>query len=137
MRPVAVYSALRVGLFLVTLLALRLLGVSGLLSFALAVITSLLLSFIVLRRQRDAVTLALMNRRTARPAAAPRGRRWFGDRLDADAAAEDAADDRLRGAAPTSRSTPVAPTTPTTPTPDPGPARGPGAAGAPPAGGAG
>ena len=113
MRPVAVYSALRLGLFLVALLVLRLLGVGGLLSLVLALVLSMMLSFVILRRQRDAVTLALMNRKgaattapttaptTASAPPAPRQRRRrfserFADRLAADAAAEDAEAERLR-----------------------------------------
>jgi hypothetical protein len=112
MRPVAVYSALRLGLFLVALLVLRLLGVGGLLSLVIALVLSMMLSFVILRRQRDAVTLALMNRKgatttpttTSAPAAPrPRRRRFserFADRLAADAAAEDAEAERLRGERP-------------------------------------
>lgn len=114
MRPVAVYSALRLGLFLVALLVLRLLGVGGLLSLVIALVLSMMLSFVILRRQRDAVTLALMNRKgaattatasatatatTAPAAPRPRRRRFserFADRLAADAAAEDAEAERLR-----------------------------------------
>ena len=66
MRPVAVYSALRVGLFLACLLLLRVLGVGGLLSLVLALVLAMLLSFLILRRQRDAVTRALMDRKKAR-----------------------------------------------------------------------
>jgi len=91
MRPVAVYSALRVGLFLVVVLALRVLGVSGVLSLVIAVVVAMLLSFLVLRRQRDAVTRALMARDRAKKAAGRPRRRSFGDRLAEDAAAEDAA----------------------------------------------
>lgn len=87
MRPVAVYSALRVGLFLAVLLVLRVLGVGGVLSLVLAVVLALLLSFIVLRRQRDAVTRALMARQAAKD---PSRRRTWRDRLAEDAAVEDA-----------------------------------------------
>lgn len=91
MRPVAVYSALRVGMFLACLLVLRVAGVSGLLSVVVAVLVSLLLSFLVLRRQRDAVTRALMERSRARGSGPRRRRRSFSDRLAEDAAVEDAA----------------------------------------------
>jgi hypothetical protein len=110
MRPVAVYSALRLGLFLAALVVLRVIGVGGWLSLILALVVSMLLSFVVLRRQRDAVTLALMDRgakdtppaqqprEEPRPARAPRARRrWFSDRVAEDAAVEDAAvDEALR-----------------------------------------
>lgn len=91
MRPVAVYSALRVGLFLVVLLVLRVLGVGGVLSLVIAVVVAMLLSFVVLRRQRDAVTRALMARDRTRKAAGRPRRRSFRDRLAEDAATEDAA----------------------------------------------
>ncbi|WP_336922056.1 DUF4229 domain-containing protein [Aquipuribacter sp. SD81] len=98
MRPVAVYSALRLGMFLAVFLVLRLVGVGGILSLVVALVISMLLSFVVLRRQRDAVTLALIGsqerRRQARtdgPQARPaRTRRTLSQRLDSDAAAEDA-----------------------------------------------
>lgn len=94
MRPVAVYSALRVGLFLVAMLTLRFLGVSGLLSVVIALVLAMLLSFLILRRQRDAVTRALMERRgTPRPR-----RRTISQRLADDAAIEDAATDHGRPA---------------------------------------
>ncbi|WP_380166483.1 DUF4229 domain-containing protein [Jannaschia sp. R86511] len=106
MRPVAVYSALRLGLFLLALLLLRAAGVGGVLSLVIALVLAMLLSFLVLRRQRDAVTRALMARRqqaqSARTAtggdAAPpprtRRSRWsFSGRLAEDAAVEDAAVD--------------------------------------------
>jgi hypothetical protein len=94
MRPVAVYSALRLGLFIAALLVLRLVGVGGLLSLVLALVVSMLLSFVVLRRQRDAVTLALMDRHERRRT---RPRRSFSYRIAEDAAAEDAVlDDRSR-----------------------------------------
>jgi hypothetical protein len=95
MRPVAVYSALRVGLFLAVLLVLRLLGVGGVLSLVIAVVLAMLLSFLVLRRQRDAVTRALMAREQVRAADPSRRRRpTFRERLAEDAATEDAATER-------------------------------------------
>ena len=100
MRPVAVYSALRVGLFLVVVLVLRVLGVSGVLSLVIAVVVALLLSFVVLRRQRDAVTRVLMARDRARKAAGRPRRRSFGDRLTEDAATEDAATSSTSAAPP-------------------------------------
>ncbi len=99
MRPVAVYSALRLGLFFLALMVLRVLGVGGLLSVVIALVLAMLLSFIVLRRQRDAVTRALMQRKAAAAAPVtqapgrPRSRWSFGGRLAEDAAAEDAVQD--------------------------------------------
>ncbi len=89
MRPVAVYSALRVGLFLVLLLVLRVLGVGGVLSLLVAVVLAMLLSFLVLRRQRDAVTRALMVREKERSSARATRRRSLRERLADDAQAED------------------------------------------------
>ena len=85
MRSLAVYSALRIGLFVAAYAALLALGARGLLALALAAVISLGLSFVLLRRQRESVAQALLERRTAR-----RGRPELGQ---ADAAAEDAADD--------------------------------------------
>ena len=109
MRPVAVYSALRVGLFLVVVLVLRVLGVGGVLSLVVAVVVALLLSFVVLRRQRDAVTRVLMARDRARRASGRPRRRSFGDRLTEDAAAEDAADASGTTAPPPAAGTPDVP----------------------------
>lgn len=81
-RPIAVYSALRLGLFAAMLVLLIALGARGLLAVILAAGLSLVLSFVVLRRQRDAVArawLANRDRRAARPGVG-----------EADAAAEDA-----------------------------------------------
>lgn len=94
MRPIAVYSALRIGLFLVAYVALVALGAQGLLALGLAAVVSLGLSFVLLRRQRESVAQALLDRRTARP------REGFSQFLRADAAAEDAAADAVRPAAP-------------------------------------
>ena len=109
MRPVAVYSALRVGLFLVVLLVVRVLGVGGVLSLVIAVVVALLLSFLVLRRQRDAVTRALMARDKARRASGRPRRRSFGERLAEDAAAEDAAAQAATGGTTASRTEPPRP----------------------------
>lgn len=106
MRPVAVYSALRVGLFLAVLLVLRVMGVGGVLSLLVAVVVSMLLSFLVLRRQRDAVTRALMARQQGRAADPSRRRRpSFRERLAEDAAAEDAATQRADGPGASPRAT--------------------------------
>lgn len=88
MRPVAVYSALRLGLFLAALIGLFALGARGLLLVALSLLVSFGLSFVVLRRRRDEVTRALMQRKTQKPR---RARRGLGQLLRDDAAAEDAA----------------------------------------------
>ena len=61
-RVVALYLTLRLLLFLVTWLVLALLGVEGFLAPAAAVLFSSLLALVVLRRQREAVTLAVAAR---------------------------------------------------------------------------
>ncbi len=61
-RIVALYLTLRLLLFLVTWLLLALLGVEGFLAPAAAVLLSSLLALVVLRRQREAVTLAVAAR---------------------------------------------------------------------------
>lgn len=108
MRPVAVYSALRVGLFLAVLLVLRVLGVGGVVSLLVAVVVAMLLSFLVLRRQRDAVTRALMARQQGREADPSRRRRpTLRERLAEDAAAEDAASERAARPDPSSAPRPA------------------------------
>jgi hypothetical protein len=61
-RVVALYLALRLLLFLVAWLLLALLGVKGFLAPAAAVLLSSLAALVVLRRQREAVTLAVAAR---------------------------------------------------------------------------
>ncbi|MGF1647993.1 MAG: DUF4229 domain-containing protein [Kineosporiaceae bacterium] len=85
MRPIAVYSALRLGLFAACLILLLALGARGLLAVLGAALVSLALSFVILRRQRESVAqtwLTSRERRAAHPATG-----------EADAAAEDAAID--------------------------------------------
>jgi mannitol-specific phosphotransferase system IIBC component len=89
MRPVAIYSALRLGLFAVCLLAALALGARGLLAVLVAAAVSLGLSYVILRRQRESVAKALLGRRAQRPGS-------FGQFLRADAAAEDAAAEAAR-----------------------------------------
>jgi hypothetical protein len=61
-RVVALYLTLRLLLFLVAWLLLALLGVQGFLAPAAAVLLSSLAALVVLRRQREAVTLAVAAR---------------------------------------------------------------------------
>lgn len=56
MRAVIVYTASRLVLFAATLGVLYLLGARGLLALALAVLISGLVSFVLLHRQRDALS---------------------------------------------------------------------------------
>jgi uncharacterized protein (DUF58 family) len=107
MRPVAVYSALRLGMFLAVFLVLRLVGVGGLLSLVLALVISMLLSFVLLRAQRDEVTRALIGsqerRKQARARRREEPRRTLSERIAADAEAEDALLDHQQDAPGTTR----------------------------------
>lgn len=67
-RAVAAYTAARVGLFGVLLLVLSSAGVRGLVGVAAAVFVSSVLSIVLLRRQRDALTAALARRAEDREA---------------------------------------------------------------------
>jgi hypothetical protein len=87
-RPIAVYSALRLGLFAAVLMLLLVFGARGIFALVFAALVSLGLSYVVLRRQRESVAqawLASRERRAARPGLG-----------EADAAAEDAAVDAAR-----------------------------------------
>lgn len=81
MRAVLLYTLSRLLLFAATFGVLYLLGARGFLAIALAVLISGLIAFVLLSRQRDALSGAVtgMVRRT----------RDFGSRLDEGAAAED------------------------------------------------
>jgi Mn2+/Fe2+ NRAMP family transporter len=85
MRPALAYSLARLGLFLAVLLLLYLIGARGLLLFALALLVSGIISFVVLSRQRDAMSSSLSARFRGIRARAGQ----FGDRLDEGAKAED------------------------------------------------
>ena len=81
MRAVLFYTSSRLLLFAATFGVLYLLGARGFLAIALGVLISGLISFVLLSRQRDAVsgTVNGLMRRS----------REFGQRLDEGAAAED------------------------------------------------
>jgi TctA family transporter len=85
MPPALAYSLARLGLFLATLLLLYLVGARGLLLVALALLISGIISFVVLSRQRDAMSSSLSARF--------RGMRSrvgeFGSRLNEGAKSED------------------------------------------------
>ncbi len=94
------YSALRLGIFLASLLALVAFGARPLLAVLLAVIISFGLSFVLLRRQRDEVTRVFEQRQQARrEREAKSGDRRRGSflsrRLAEDAEAEDAEADAV------------------------------------------
>jgi Protein of unknown function (DUF4229) len=78
MRPTLAYTSARILLFLAALGLLYLTGARGLLLVALALLISGVVSFVVLSRQRDAMSGALTSRL-----------RGFRERLDEGARAED------------------------------------------------
>ena len=78
MRPTLAYTSARILLFLAALGLLYFTGARGLLLVALALLISGVVSFVVLSRQRDAMSGALTSRL-----------RGFRERLDEGARAED------------------------------------------------
>ena len=62
MRPALAYSLARLGLFLAAVALLYLVGARGLLLVALALLVSGIISFVVLSRQRDAMSSSLSTR---------------------------------------------------------------------------
>jgi cell division protein FtsW (lipid II flippase) len=98
MRSVLAYTAARIVLFVVALGIVYLAGARGLLALAIAVLASGLVSFVLLSRQRDAVSGVLVSRfrgfrqprdRPARPGRLPSRLREFGQRIDEGTRAED------------------------------------------------
>ena len=96
MRSVFAYTAARIVLFVVALGIVYLAGARGLLALAIAVVVSGLVSFVLLSRQRDAMSGALTSRLRAsreQPHAGSgrlMGRfREFGQRIDEGTRAED------------------------------------------------
>lgn len=78
MRAALSYTALRLLLFVAAFLLLRLAGAGGLLALALAALISGLISFVLLSRQRDAISAAISGRISS-----------FRQRLDEGTRAED------------------------------------------------
>ncbi|MBV2361788.1 DUF4229 domain-containing protein [Streptomonospora nanhaiensis] len=91
MRSVVAYTAARLLLFAVAFGVLYLLGARGLLAAALAVLISGMVSYVLLARQRDAVSAVI--------AGGIANMRGIGDRLEAGAAKEDAAQAAARSEA--------------------------------------
>lgn len=89
--PLAVFSALRLGLFIAALLLLRGAGMRGWLLVVVAAVVAWAVSYVVLGRQRDAAALWLADRAARRDASGVR----FSRRIDEDAAVEDAESDAL------------------------------------------
>lgn len=81
MRAVLIYTLSRLAVFAATLGVLYLLGARGALALLLALLISGLVSYVLLSRQRDALSGAVLGLR--------RRTREFGRRLDEGAAAED------------------------------------------------
>lgn len=90
MGPVLKYSTLRLGLFLLALVALYLVGARGLLLLLLAAVVSLALSFVLLQGPRAEMAETVADRTR---------RRLERSHADPDAAAEDDEADRGRGEA--------------------------------------
>jgi Protein of unknown function (DUF4229) len=85
MRATLAYSSARILMLVVSIILLYLIGIRGLLLLVLACLVSGLASFVVLSRQRDRMSGALINRLKN-----GRGRvSSFRSRLDEGAAAED------------------------------------------------
>lgn len=85
MRPAFAYSLARLGLFLAALVLLYLVGARGLLLVAVALLVSGIISFVVLSRQRDAMSSSLSTRFRSMRARVGE----FGGRLDEGTKAED------------------------------------------------
>ena len=83
MSPYLKYTVLRLGVFVVVLLVLIQLGAHSWLALGLAAVVSVLLSLVLLRRQREEMAADIQRRIDARTAAGPRKVR------DADSEAED------------------------------------------------
>jgi Mn2+/Fe2+ NRAMP family transporter len=83
MRTTLAYSSARILLLVVSIILLYLVGARGLLLLALACVVSGIASFVLLSRQRDRMSSALMAR------IKPRQRRGFRARLEEGARAED------------------------------------------------
>ncbi|HEY7260516.1 MAG TPA: DUF4229 domain-containing protein [Trebonia sp.] len=85
MRTGLAYTSARILLFAIALVLLRLVGVGGLLLFALALVISALASYVLLSRQREVLAGAL-NRRLGRVTTKATE---FRERIEDGAAAED------------------------------------------------
>ncbi|MBV9446969.1 MAG: DUF4229 domain-containing protein [Streptosporangiaceae bacterium] len=62
MRSTLAYSSSRILLFVVSVIVLHLIGIGGLLLWALAFVISMLVSYVLLSKQRDAMSVALAGR---------------------------------------------------------------------------
>ncbi|GAA3234213.1 DUF4229 domain-containing protein [Actinocorallia longicatena] len=63
MRSVIAYTSARILLFAATAVILYLIGLTGLINLALAVLISGIVSYVLLSRQRDAVSTAFVSKK--------------------------------------------------------------------------
>jgi len=84
--PVILYTASRIGIFVACLGLLYLVGMHGILLIAVGFVVSGLLSFVLLNRQRDAMSAFVTER-------AARMRQRFNERLTAEDVDDEAVDD--------------------------------------------
>lgn len=87
--PFIIYSVLRLALIVAVGFVLYLVGMRGWLLGVVAIVVALLVSYLALRRQREAAALYLATRRSDRQASGVQ----LNERLDRDNAAEDEAVD--------------------------------------------
>ena len=85
--PVLLYTSSRLVLFIVTATVLALLGMHGIFLLMVALVVSGLMSYVLLSKQRDAMSAAVVG-----------GGSRLRNRLDARTTAEDEADDEQRAA---------------------------------------
>ncbi len=62
MRSIVAYTSARILLFVVSIIVLHLIGIGGLLLWALAFVISMLVSYVLLAKQRDAMSAAFAGR---------------------------------------------------------------------------
>ena len=92
--PFVVYTSSRLVLFVLTAVGLGLLGMHGVLLLLVALVVSGLLSYVLLTKQRDAMSVAVVNRAAARANGDEQGRApgrfaSLRNRLEARTTAED------------------------------------------------
>ncbi|HEX6528069.1 MAG TPA: DUF4229 domain-containing protein [Streptosporangiaceae bacterium] len=84
MRSTLAYSTSRILLFVVSVILLHVIGIGGLLLWALAFVISMLVSYVLLSKQRDAMSAALAGRLAMRRKRGPglRARLEEGTRME-------------------------------------------------------
>jgi Protein of unknown function (DUF4229) len=73
MRSTLAYTSARILLFVVSIVVLHLIGIGGLLLWALALVVSMLVSYVLLSKQRDAMSAALAGKLASRRERRQRG----------------------------------------------------------------